>query len=85
MKPELKDAILEMRAAAVVRRCRRERIDISRGDALGVVRELDDTQAYDDCRRRFKREERDISGKGLVTTITRYFQRVRHSYVAPRA
>jgi hypothetical protein len=85
MRPELKDAILEMRAAAVVRRCRMERIDISRGDALGAVRCLDDTRAYQECCRRFKRAEADISNDGVFSVIARYFRRVRPTGTAPVA
>ena len=49
MNAALDDAILEMRAAAVFRRCRVGGIEVPFGVALHAVRNLDDARAYQMC------------------------------------
>jgi hypothetical protein len=72
MNVALKDAILEMRAAAVLRRCRINHIDIPPGYALDAVRTLDDTLAYQRCRTQGVAN----AGKGPVERERSFFARL---------
>lgn len=72
MNAALKDAILEMRAAAVLRRCRDGGVEVPFGFALHAVRTLDDTRAYQICRT----QGTPIRGKDDTDGASSFFSRL---------
>jgi hypothetical protein len=76
MSTNLKQAILEMRAAAVARRCRINHIEVTAGYALDAVRTLDDTRAYQMCRMQGVAVRREGVSEGEAGFFTRLLSRV---------
>jgi hypothetical protein len=88
MSTDLKQAILEMRAAAVARRCRINHIEVTAGYALDAVRTLDDARAYQMCRMQGVAVRREGVSEGeasLRIKGSRIFQALRALLHAPGA